>query len=179
MKRFKKAIRNHRTTLSRLFWGGMLVGHFPLILKASYGLLQGAELAQNGKSLLTLVVASAFFVFKLAGGRLLQSHPTFYQIVAFCLLGVFLHIFLFPPTVMDNPIEFLMLKFLVATVTLISATLLIALIGRKMRLSNLAAIIEPPGLYFLSTYWPDDLSFGPQVTLSSSVIRRGPPFFSL
>lgn len=163
--------------LPPLFWGAMLVGHFPLILRVLYKISLGIELTQSGKSLLTLLLASAFFLFKLRGGRLLKTKPTLYQIAAFCLLGVFLHLFLFPPVVLDNPLEFLLLKCLVAVAATLTAAFLIQLIrARRALVSNLEAWVASNRMRW-KPGWGMELETAPlRLTLPvGDIIRRGPP----
>ncbi len=181
MRELQRSFSCLKGMLPRFFWGGMLLGHFPLIVRSMYCLSVGDEVLQSGKSLLTLLVASGFFLFKLRGGRLLKTRPTFYQIVAFCLLGVFLHLFLFPPSVMENPYEFFLLKCLVATATVLALTLFAHLI-RKPRVLRLSSF-DSNRLFLLFRRYRIDLPL-PFVEVflaipSSGVIRRGPPIASL
>ena len=177
----RKTIRGLKEWFPTFFWSGMLLGHFPLILRAAYRFGSGVESLSSGKSLLTLLVASAFFIFKLRGGRLLQTKPNLYQIVAFCLLGVFLHLFLFPPTVLDNPYEFLMLKCLVATVVGLTFMVWTALLRKGRRVYLQRGEMDLLFHLFRRMRWNTDFLCVVPVCLavpSSGIIRRGPPFIS-
>ena len=159
MRDLHRIIRFFKVWLPTLFWGGMLFGHFPLIFRAAYRLGVGVESLQSVKSLLTLLVASAFFLFKLRGGKVLQAKPNFYQIVAFCLLGVFLHLFLFPPSVVDNPYEFFLLKCLVATAAAVTIIVLASLIRERRLARCLVARIDRLFILFRRLRRELELSF--------------------
>ncbi len=179
MRSMQRVLRFCSQWLPLMFWGAMLFGHLPLIIRAAYRLGLGVETLQSGKSLLTLLAASAFFLFKLRGGRILRAKPTFFQIVAFCLLVVFLHLFLFPPSVLENPYDFLMFKYLISTAAGLTLVVIASLLQtrRFIRCSLFQVDLLLSRYRLLSHEFTFQITPAFLLIPSNGVIRRGPPSF--
>ena len=111
---------------TRIFWVLMLVLHAPLLFR-SCGEMLGPEGGLGSLvSVLTLGISSVFFILKMVGWRMTSIHPTGKRIIVYCLLGAFLHLILFCPSL---PFE----KYQVTVVLSLSASITIFLLKSVVR----------------------------------------------
>jgi hypothetical protein len=103
--------------VARIFWVLMLVLHAPLLFRSCWELLGPEGGIGSLVSVLTLGISSVFFLLKMIGWRMTPIHPTGKRIVVYCLLGAFLHLVFFCPSLPSEKYQFTVILSLSASIS--------------------------------------------------------------